>query len=360
MQTPAVGGARVAVKRGRAARSLPRALLALLFALPVMAPLHAQISLSNAELCSDQSSPDVVIGACTSLIESGLLPPQLMAEVLTRRGQGFYVSGQYPAALADFLRAVSLVPARADYHRNVGDARANLLRNSSDVLAVTVQLEKAVEDLTRAVQLDPKDAVNLIHRGVVYVSLGRVERGLDDLNQAVALAPESAAPYEARARAYNAAGAFQRAVADCDTALRLQPGLANALFSRGIAYDGLEDYDRAIEDFTEVARLYPKGGSGAYNNRGMSYAKRGQTDRAIEDFDEALALDPNLAGAYFNRGQAYYLKGNMDRALADFVQARQLDSRFPEPPTDIYETYDAQVDPDDSPVRAGRRRPFGN
>ena len=350
-------GQRARRNAGLTACHIRHMVLALFLALPVSVPLRAQINQKSVDLCTASNPADVVIGACTNFIESGALQSQSMADALTLRGLAFYQTAKYPAALADFLRAAALVPGRAEYYRHVGDARANVLRGNDNMLAITEQLEKAVEDYTRAIRLDPKDAISLVHRGVVYVSLGRVARGLDDMNQAVTLAPDSAEPYEARGRAFNAAGAYRRAVTDFDTALSLQPGLASALLNRGTAYDRMEDYDRAIADFTELIRLVPSN-AGAYNNRGTSYAKRGQTDRAIEDFDQALTLDPNLAGTYFNRAQAYYLKGNMDKALADFVQARQLDRQFPEPPADIYESYETQIVPDDSPVRTGPRRPF--
>ena len=329
-------------------------MIALALAIVPTAPLRAQPSQATIELSSLDHSSDVVIGACSSVIESGLLRPSLLAGMLTRRGHAFYVSGQFAAVLADYTRAAQLVPDRAVYYRNIGALRSNLLPATSDALAIAEQLEKSLLDFNRAIALDPKDNESLVRRGAVYVALGRIERGLDDLDQAVARDPNSATTRDARGRAHLARNDFARAIADFDAALRLEPTLTSARLNRGIAHDRMEDYASAIDAFTAVIEQTPSS-AGAFNNRGTSHAKRGRTEQAIEDFSQAILLDPRFAGAYFNRGQAIFLKGDKDRALADYIQARQISPQFPEPSADLFEDYQIDV-----PGEYRPRRPFRN
>lgn len=327
--------------------------MALLVTLAV--DVNAQTDRAVSELCAQSSDPDVIVGACGVLIDSGQLSSRDLATALTRRGGGFYQTRQYALALKDFERAASLVPNNATYHRLVGDARGNLARNSASRLAGIEPLEKAIGDFNRAIQLNPTDPLNFVHRGDAYVTLGRPERGLDDLNHAVTLDPTLADARNSRGFALRVLRQETRAIEDFTVAMRLQPGATYPLINRGLCFEALGKFDQALADFDSAVQADPASAD-AWIARGVAYAKQGKTDLAIEDFDQALTLKPTSADAYFNRGQAFALKGDKDRAMADYVQARMLDPQFPEPPEDIFEGYEVDL----VPGGYRPRRPFRN
>lgn len=326
-----------------ATASLARALLLFLLAAPSIALGNQNTAPgAMAELCRPGQSAEVMIGACTIMIESGEYPPEVLADILTNRGIAYYGAGVFPLAFEDFLKAVKLVPDRPDYHRNLGSARSNLPETPDMPAGVVDNLEKAIEDFNRALQLSPRDAETISRRGVTYLALGQVERGLEELTRAIELEPDSARLRATRGNANLNRGSFSRAIEDFDEALRLDPGFLPELFGRGVCHDKLRDFDAALADFDAVIKLNPSVAN-AYNNRGMILAKRGEIVRALEDFTSAILLSPNMAGAYFNRGQAHSLRGDRNRALADYVQARQLDRQFPTPPTDLFDHYTVDV-----------------
>jgi tetratricopeptide (TPR) repeat protein len=319
------------------------ALLSLLLAVPSAAQTDAASSLAAmSDLCRPGQPPDVMIGACTILIESGEHAPEMLADIFNRRGIASYGQGAYPQAFEDFQKAVNLMPGRADYHRNLGSARSNLRTNANTTSGVVDHLERSVEDFNRALELSPRDAETISRRGVAYIALGRAERGIADLDLAIELDPDSPRLRATRGNARMNQGAYVRAIEDFDEALRLQPDFIPALFGRGVCHDKLENDAQALADFEAVIRLNPAVAN-AYNNRGIVLAKRGEMDKALEDFTNAILLAPNMAGAYFNRGQVYSVRGDRNRALADYVQARQLDRQFPPPPGDMFDHYTMDV-----------------
>jgi len=303
-----------------------------------------------SELCDADEPLEVRIGACSTVIETSHLPAERMAEIHTLRGHAYYQIGAFKPAFEDYSKAVQLMPNRADYHRNVGSARANLVERQGP--STVENLENSIADFNRALKLAPRDAETISRRGVAYMSLGDTARGLADLTQAIELDPDSPRLRTTRGYAHLNRGACSRAIEDFDEALRLGPTYLSALFGRGYCHDRLQNYDQALADFDEIIRQNPAVAN-AYNNRGMLRAKRGNVDGAMEDFSIAITLEPNLAGAYFNRGQLNSMRGDKNRALADYVQARQLDKQFPQPPMDLYEDY--QIDLPNGGFRSDRR-----
>ena len=141
-------------------------------------------------------------------------------------------------------------------------------------------------------------------------------------------------------------GEARIAIRDFDTAIRFAPQLGLGYVYLDKAYGTLEDHDQAIIDFDTASRIDPLDAD-ALNACGVAYARKGRTDLAIKDFNTVVLLRPNFASAYYNRGHAYYIKGDIkgdkDRAVADYVTARRIDPQYPEPPPDLFESYDMDL-----------------
>jgi tetratricopeptide (TPR) repeat protein len=119
---------------------------------------------------------------------------------------------------------------------------------------------QAIEQFTKALQVDPKDPLIYYHRGLAYVAQ-------DD---------------------------FAEALADFTEALKINPKNPMAHYHRGIAHRLLGQHDHAIEDYTRALKLDPRLAL-AYRNRSLAYAAKGDMERARADQERALRLDPTLA-----------------------------------------------------------------
>ena len=242
-------------------------------------------------------------------------------------------------ALAAFAAAIRRDPgyARAFYERAVFlqdqtsySHRPNLGRFLADFSAPRETFaERAYEDLTEAIRLEPAYAEAYFLRARLWTWRERAgaggeedhaTRALADLDAAVRLAPRDAAPYLARGEAL-AAGNDPRALDDFTEAIRLAPGDFELLMARGKAWLARGDAGRADADFEEAARLAPED-TQLLVERGKAWLAGGDAGRALADFDAALRLSPGASWYYHLRSEAHRALGDYGRAEADLALAR--------------------------------------
>jgi tetratricopeptide (TPR) repeat protein len=78
---------------------------------------------------------------------------------------------------------------------------------------------------------------------------------IENFTKAIRLDPKNARAYCGSGTAYEHKGDHDSAIADYTEAIRLDPKLASAHYGRGTAYAHKGDYDKAIADFAEAVRL---------------------------------------------------------------------------------------------------------
>jgi tetratricopeptide (TPR) repeat protein len=184
-------------------------------------------------------------------------------------------------------------------------------------------LNKALEYLTNAVQVDPNYARAFNSRGLVYDGLTQLDRAMADFNQAIYLDPNYATAYTNRGNTYHNLKQFDRAIVDYNAAIRLDPNDAKGYTNRGNTYSNLGLFVCAKADFDQSIHLDPNDAV-VYNDRGITYRELKQFDRAILDYDQAIHLDPNIGEIYFNRGNAYGDLVLFQRAIADYDKGIRL------------------------------------
>ena len=201
--------------------------------------------------------------------------------------------------------------------------------NRSGAYRAKGDLDRAIADLDKALQLDPKSATALTERASIYHAKGDLNRAIADFDAAIAARPHSAAVFYGRGEVYRAKNDLDRAIADYNRVVQLDRNLAMVYRSRAEAYRGKGDLDKALADFNAALKFDPKSAL-LYVDRGVIYQIKGDFNQAIADYDEAIKRDPELAIAYNNRGLAFLAKGDFDRALVDFSAAIQFDPKYAE------------------------------
>ena len=116
-------------------------ILGLLVALP--APASADFK-QDIQQCNSDSNPDIKIGACTRLIQSGRFDNKNLAKAFFNRGAAYDDKGQYDRAIRDYTEAIRLRPGYADTYANRGLAYVKLGRRA-----------KAIADFRKAIALRP-------------------------------------------------------------------------------------------------------------------------------------------------------------------------------------------------------------
>ena len=171
------------------------------------------------------------------------------------------------------------------------------------------------------------DADGYNNRGIAKQAKGDLEGAIADFNRAIELNPRDAQAYNNRGNPKQDKGDLEGAIADYNRAIELDPKYAKAYYNRGLAKQAKGDLDGAIADYNRAIELNPKNAA-AYTNRGVAKQAKGDLEGAIADSNRALELDPKLAAAYGNRGVAKEVKGDLEGAIADYNRVIELDPKL--------------------------------
>src|SRR6266567_2772343 len=182
----------------------------------------------------------------------------------------------------------------------------------------------AIADCTRAIDLDPKSEPAVYRRGALKLQKGDNNGAIADLTRAIELSPYTADYYNDRGLAKLRKRDNDGAIVDFTRAIELDPKNAIAYRNRALAKNIKKDADGALGDYNRAIELDPKNAN-AFNNRGNIKKAKGDLDGAIADFTSAIGLNEKLAIAYKNRGDAKQAKGDASGANEDLKRAGELD-----------------------------------
>lgn len=221
----------------------------------------------------------------TQLIDDAPLDQATLINALLQRSNGHRLAGRFERAVNDLKRVIDIDP------RNASAAAARGL-----IRYVTGRLDEALTDFTSAIDIDPAFAWAISNRGRVLWALGRHTDAMADFTRAIEIDPRYAQALGSRGLGYLLTGRYKKAVADLSRAVDIDPGYAWALARRGHANLGLGRYDDAIADLTRAIDI-DIGPSRAWiiASRGQAYQAIGQHEKARADFTWAIELDPDIA-----------------------------------------------------------------
>ncbi len=184
------------------------------------------------------------------------------------------------------------------------------------------QYQRAIQELSEAIRLEPGFADALDRRGVAYKNLGNYDRAIFDYDRAIDLNASIDTYYYNRGHAYYFKNQFDQAIRDYSDAIRLKPS-AQSLISRGRCYFAITRFGDAIADYDEALRLEPRSEL-AYFNRATARVRLKEYEAAAADYDSALEIK-NSSISLFGRGVAKRHRGDIAGGDADIAAAKALD-----------------------------------
>jgi tetratricopeptide (TPR) repeat protein len=208
-------------------------------------------------------------------------------------------------------------------------------REGTDLLKTDA--EKAVELLTKSLELGPDAPPALYNRATAYASLGRAEEALADVKRLEKVAPKigaklrlylraSAVPYTDIAVHEFKAGKLKEALKACDQAIIYDPELADAWVVKGIVLKKLGETDKALDCYNKAAAAEPDSYE-AYINRAELHSEQKRFDQALADFSKAIGLRPDEPSPYSGRAAVYAALEMPKLAEADRAKAAQLETK---------------------------------
>jgi tetratricopeptide (TPR) repeat protein len=223
-----------------------------------------------------------------------------------------------PAQVAASPRSCRHAPRRADLMASLGA----LVFNMGSANRALLYLEWAIAS-------DPDHSAALMYRAMSLAHQLQLDRAIEDFDRVINLDPKSVGAFVGRGQIHLQRGDIFRAIRDFDHALSIAYGLAPLeegviAAARGVARTKLGQYEGAIADFTRAIELHPSRAD-LYNARAWAYLKAGKSGHGLPDAERALQLNPAFAAALDTRGQILEALGRHEEAIADFRRALALD-----------------------------------
>ena len=184
-------------------------------------------------------------------------------------------------------------------------------------------LDKALEYLNKAIELDARQFKAFHNRGLIYEKKQMYDLALADYTRALSLEGKKGLVYGNRGNLYQLMGNSEAAVKDFNKAIEMLPGYAEVYINRGIYFSERELYDAGLKDFNQALLLQPNSAE-ALNNRAVLFQKANRSKDALADLNQALGERINYAEAYYNRGNTHRDLKNYNEALEDYQQAIRL------------------------------------
>lgn len=191
---------------------------------------------------------------------------------------------------------------------------------------VGTEIEKAVEELDRAIQLDPNYAPVFAQRGIATMLLSEQQYGPipdDEANRRGKRFVDQALKIDdTLAEAWAALGLYHTNVpGDADTAidhllkaLSINPNLIDASNWLQIALQAVGDYRGSLEILTEIAERDPLYRP-AFNNAIQAFNNFGETEKAEAMLNRIERFDPDNPDLLLARATNYYYSGRFGEGL---------------------------------------------
>lgn len=248
---------------------------------------------------------------------------------------------------------------------------ADGFRRRAMAYASMQELDRALADLNRACELDPRDAQSRYDRGLIYVRDGQFKPALQDFNTAITLQPDDIDAHLARVRLLQShpdidpSDATSESRSDLDTVSRLAAPNAGVRLVLSDLYQTLGDYPAALDqidqwlshhplrdeqiaglnnrcwlratfnrDLHEALkdcnralglRMHAQKDPAILDSRGLVYLRLDSVKNAVEDYDSALQIDPKIPSSLYGRGLAELRLGKRTQGDNDLAAAAKLD-----------------------------------
>ncbi len=246
----------------------------------------------------------VLVSAAT---DSGLLH--------ARQGRALLELRNWDKAVEELTRALDLHAQDPDllYYRG----RAHAHRG---------QWEKAREDYSRLLDHEPNNAPVLLLRNLANAHMGAWDKADADFSQAVihsqAVRPRVDCWWNDRAqgRTLSHMERWQELAADFAVTTETEKREWWELRGQALTLAALDRWKDAVSSYTEAIGRKPDDWE-SWRGRGRAYAELGQWRQAGGDCSRAIALRETDWGAWYLRGIAHSGLGQYDEAVKDFTEA---------------------------------------
>jgi tetratricopeptide (TPR) repeat protein len=239
------------------------------------------------------------------------------------------LSAKYREAVEELSKAIEEDPRNVVARTSLGIALHRLGEDN-----------RAVASYEAALKFDPKNAETHYFRANILYTHSYVREAITGYTMAIGLDPELIEAHrrplpQDRLTDYNdlPGGMYRIAkpaqrILHLNKSLKTNPRQAKLFKERAAEYSRLWNYEQAITDYTSSLALQPNDAN-VLHSRGVAYEQLGQQDRAREDYQKAIAVNPQLSHMYIHRGITFGRAGNFRQSIDSLTDAIRLAPKSP-------------------------------
>jgi len=264
---------------------------------------------------SDQAKQTLAIGGTTV--------PSAYEYYMQGKGylQRYEVAQNLDTAISLFNRALEQDPKYALAEAGLGEAYWRSYEQTKD----THLAEEARKSSAAAIALNDQLPQVYVTSGMVRTGTGHYEEAIQDLQKALALDPINSDASRELAKTYQQMGKLKDAETTYLNAIAMHPGYWGAHNELGGFYYRLGRYAEAEKEFRIVVELTPDNARG-YSNLGVIAYSQNRYEEAARLYEKSVAIKPS-ADTYSNLGAVYYSLSQYDEAARYYEKAVRMNGR---------------------------------
>ncbi len=242
------------------------------------------------------------------------------------RGRGYMQEIDRPEnvdkAIAEFTKAVNIDPKYALGYAALGNS---YWVGFQQYVKPNGWAADASRNCQKALSLNPELVAGHVCLGRLLIGSGRYDRAVEEFQRALGAEPSSEDALRGLAEAYGQLGDFASAESTYKKAVALRPNYWAVYSWLGAFYSGQNRYSDAAAAFLKATQLAP-GNYLGYSNLAGAYILGGRYQDAIDASQHSIAIRPSL-DAYGNLGYAYTLMHRYSQGINALQQALKLDDQ---------------------------------
>src|SRR5262249_38931280 len=200
-------------------------------------------------------------------------------EILRKAVEDYPEIGELRVRLGDlYMKEERLADARIQYRKALAD-----LYSAETVERVYYGLAQVNEKLGESAGVEaPKGYVAYRGQGDYELSKKSFDKAIEDYSEAIRLNPKDARSYYGRAYAHGLKHEFKETIEDCTKVLELEPRNLDAFKMRASSYWKEGNFAKALGDLEQAFQLAPSDPA-LYEMRGDMYERREEFAKAAKD-----------------------------------------------------------------------------
>ncbi|MBN2544169.1 MAG: tetratricopeptide repeat protein [Spirochaetes bacterium] len=229
-------------------------------------------------------------------------------------GRIYRQRGDIMKAVNEYTKAIELEPENYDAYNNLGNIYNEI-----------GMIEEAIMEYKKAIQLNPRFIKAYNNLGsVLFEKKNKLDEALIQFKKALEINPEYAEAYCNMGIVYSRKGLYQDALNSYKKAIEISPDFIEARYNLAILYENHNDINSAIEEIKEAIKINPYYIS-SYYLLGKFYLKENLIDEAVAEYKKVIELIPDAAEAHINLGNLYEYLGRTDEAIEEWQKALKID-----------------------------------